>query len=681
MPGIMWGIPSRVYGQIGTNPANPYGGAPSQNQGYNGSVNNPNNPNNPNRIKQDSGTLKSVFYSRSVKLINENSLLKDSLTLSALDTTLTGFENYSVLYQPDRYYLNLGNLGLAATPLFPEFGRPTGFSPGQRSFSVYTLQPEDIQYYRNKSPYTDVFYVTGKGQKSGFAEGLFRFVHARNINSRLNVGISYARIGSNGYYPRQTTDVLNASVFAWYQSRNLRYNFISNLIVNTVNAEENGGLRNDSLSVIGNHQYQPVYLSGAGTKWNDYSLYLRQYYLVGRIDSVRDPVTKQIKVYPTARGYYVFHYKNSTYNYNDNFRQSNQGQGFGTSPGLYYPNIFLDTLRTADRIVLSRLENELGLSIFGRGSATDSRSFSASGIRLDASLKDDLVHYRQDRRVDTTINNIILAANAGYDLSNRFNIRLDGSYVLVGPNHFDTYLAANAFLSLGESLGQLTFKASLQSNLPEFVFDRYESNSYSWRFHFARDKVKKLSALYSSKPLDLTIGAEYNLLNNYHYFAGIANQVVFPSQYPGEITILRAFVDKELRFGKFGFRTHLVYQRNNAPFVVRSPDYYAYASIYATNTYFKVLRIKLGVDGTWFSKTYALDYAPGLQQFFVYSNQQIGDYPVGNVFLLATLKRTNFIFRYDYANQGFPKSGYFTVHNYPMPDHLFKFGLSWKFYD
>ena len=51
------------------------------------------------------------------------------------------------------------------------------------------------------------------------------------------------------------------------------------------------------------------------------------------------------------------------------------------------------------------------------------------------------------------------------------------------------------------------------------------------------------------------------------------------------------------------------------------------------------------------------------------------------IFLLAGLRRTSFIIRYDYFNQKLPTAGYYTVHNYPMPDHLFKFGLSWKFYD
>jgi hypothetical protein len=94
-----------------------------------------------------------------------------------------------------------------------------------------------------------------------------------------------------------------------------------------------------------------------------------------------------------------------------------------------------------------------------------------------------------------------------------------------------------------------------------------------------------------------------------------------------------------------------------------------------------VLNVKVGLDATYYTHAYEYDYAPGLQQFFVYTNQKNGDYPIADVFLLAGLRRTSFILRYDYFNQHLPHAGYYTVHNYPMPDHLFKFGLSWKFYD
>lgn len=656
--------------QIGTNPANAYG---SSQQGVNATQ---------PVFKGDSGAAKNVYHARSVKLITEKNLMADSLTLNSLDTSLHNFENYSKLYQPGEYYINTGNYGLAATPLLPVFDRPVGFNNGQSAYSVYLIQPADINYYRNKSPFTDIFYITGKGQKLGFSEGIFHVVHARNIHPRLNVGIEYNRSGSNGYYARQTADVLNFDAFLWYQSHNLRYNLITNIIANTIDADENGGVKNDSIFRVKSavqHPYETVYLNNAHTIWKDASFYARQYYLIGKIDSVRDPVSHQVKVYPTARAYYTIQYKQSSYSYNDNSTQSSTTAATGLTQ-LYYPNVFLDTLGTKDRTTQSTISNEFGLSLFGRGNLQNDKHFSTSGIRLDASIKDEYVHYRQNGIIDSTFNNISVHANAGYELSNRLNIRVIGDYVIAGPNHFDTYLAAIAQLDLGK-LGGLNLKASFQNNAPAMIFDRWSSNSYRWNFHFSNVKTRSVSAYYENVLLKFRLGAEYNLVDGYLYFAGIANQVVFPDQYSDVISFFKARLDKEFRFGKAGFQAHLVYQHNSAPFIIRTPEFYSTATLYYENLYFKVLRVKAGVDATYYTHAYEYDYAPGLQQFFVYTNQKYGDYPVGDVFLLAGLKRTNLILRYDYFNQGFGQTGYYTVHHYPMPDHLLKFGVSWKFYD
>ena len=665
-------LPLKAFCQIGTNPQDTYGGVqPGTNQ-------------TKPAVKGDSGDVKHVHYSTNVKQISADDLQGDSLRYHALDTTLRNFENYSNLYQPGRYYINLGNYGLAAKPLLPSFHSATGFNNGQNIYDVYLLHPEDITYYRNKSPYTNTFYITGKGQKTGLSEGIFNFVHARNINPRLNIGIEYNRSGSNGYYPRQTSDVLNVAAFLWYQSANLRYNLITNFIVNTIDGDENGGLTNDNIFKVKTsttHPFDTVYLNQAHSKWSDYGFYARQYYLIGRIDSARDTVSGYMKVYPTARAYYSFHYKAAVYEYNDNFNTT-PGQG-ATTPGLtplYYPSILLDTLATNDRTHQSTMENEIGLAFFGHGNLERDKHFSTSGLRLDASIKDQYIRYTQNT-IDSTIHNVLIHAIAGYDLSNRFSLQAIGDYVLLGPNHYDNYLAASSFLNFSKEVGTLSFNASIQNNSPDLVYNRWTSNSYIWNFHFQKTRTRSISASYINQFLKLKGTAELQQITGYMYFAGIANQVVFPEQYVQPIKFFRATLAKDVRLGHTGFEMQAVYQHNSAPFIIRTPDFYTTASIYYENLYFKVLNVKGGVDATYFTHAYAYDYAPGLQQFFVYTNQKIGDYPVGDVFLVAGLKRTSFILRYDYFNQGFSRSGYYTVHHYPMPDHLLKFGLSWKFYD
>ena len=75
-------------------------------------------------------------------------------------------------------------------------------------------------------------------------------------------------------------------------------------------------------------------------------------------------------------------------------------------------------------------------------------------------------------------------------------------------------------------------------------------------------------------------------------------------------------------------------------------------------------------------------YSINTSQFYKTNDGiEFSTYPIVDLWLTATLKRTNFFLRYDYINQGLLSNGYYTVRRYPMPDANFRFGLSWKFYD
>ncbi|MNW16454.1 hypothetical protein D3C71_2153040 [compost metagenome] len=60
---------------------------------------------------------------------------------------------------------------------------------------------------------------------------------------------------------------------------------------------------------------------------------------------------------------------------------------------------------------------------------------------------------------------------------------------------------------------------------------------------------------------------------------------------------------------------------------------------------------------------------------------EVGNYPIADLFITAGLRRTRFLIKYDYLNQGLNKKGYYIVDKYAMPDATFKFGVGWRFYD
>lgn len=651
-------LPLKVLGQIGTNPVNP-----TNNNAFGDNV----KP----KFKSDSGVVKKIYTSKSVHMISIHDIMGDSLVLRKIDTNIQDKERYSPLFPYDNYHINLGGLGLSQKELIPEFGMETGFQNGQSALSLYILNPEDIHYYRSKSPFTELSFLTG-----GKREQWFSLIHNQNINPRLNIGLQYYRVGSKGFYPRQVVDDLNLAFFSWYQSRDYRYNLVTSMVFNSLNEQINGGVANDTLFTVNNsisHDYEPVNLGAASTTWNQFDFYMNHVYNLGHIDSVRDKEFRSMKIYPLIQAHYTLDYKLQKYNFDDALDTTGQK--------IFYPNTFFNKQFTHDSIHQRTLNNEFGLSFFGHGNLKKEGHFSVSGIHINASIKDQLIRYQQDGVLDTSINNILIRADASYNLSDRFQLAFKEDYDLIGANHGDYLIKLSGFLNLGRSIGRLRGYISRENHQPDFIFDHYSSNSYRWVFHFNKEQVQKIGGEYENIRFRLRAGLELNLVDNYTYFAGASNQLVFPNQFLNQIRIVRFKVDKTFHIKPFGLQLYGVYQKNNEPLIVRTPEFYAFGSLFYENTFFKVLRIRAGVEGTFFNSTYLYDYAPGLQSFYVYSSAQTGNIPVSNIFLVAGLKRVKITLKYDYVNQNLPILGYYSVHNYPAPDQVFKMGVSWKFYD
>src|SRR5688572_21243772 len=64
-------------------------------------------------------------------------LTKDSIQTVALDTSLNGLQNFSVLVQPRSPTIGLGNLGLSAMPLLFEPVKTIGFGAGFHTLDYY----------------------------------------------------------------------------------------------------------------------------------------------------------------------------------------------------------------------------------------------------------------------------------------------------------------------------------------------------------------------------------------------------------------------------------------------------------------------------------------------------------------------------------------------------------------
>ena len=112
------------------------------------------------------------------------------------------------------------------------------------------------------------------------------------------------------------------------------------------------------------------------------------------------------------------------------------------------------------------------------------------------------------------------------------------------------------------------------------------------------------------------------------------------------------------------------------------PAFSVFSSLYYEHDLVKnVLKGQFGVSGFFRTKFYADAYIPAIGQFVNQREKKIGDYPFADVFINLKWKRALLFFKYDHVNQGTPNNEYFTALHYPANRRVFKFGLSWIFYN
>ncbi|MFI5136539.1 MAG: putative porin [Sphingobacteriales bacterium] len=664
--------------------------------------NNPNYPNQQRMNTRDTGTAKVytadqqldtlrkkldkkkdtvVFSSKFIRYTNER-LLKDSTRLLRLDTGLYGFENYSPLDQPRSPRISLGNTGRDERSLLYEPSKTIGFDAGLHTLDAYLLNPQDINYYRARVPYTDLYMVTG-----GLKEQIFKVLHTQNVNPQLNVGFNLNFIGSQGFYSNvgqllQNVSDVNVGVFSWYESKNKRYNLLGNFIYNNLKTPETGSILKDSIFKVGSIDKtgEPVRLPNTYGQWTGSGIYLKQSYYIGRIDSLKSSIL------PTQRVAYTLNYNTRKYNFKQN------------DPDTYnvFPDYYFESNYARDSLTVTHLQNDFSYSFYLR---SKNAKFIKNEVKLDLGLTQDYYQYNQSVR-DTALNqygvkvnqatkvqgssfqDITLKVKFSYRLNDRMGLEGDLQQIAQGRDAGDFLYDAKLNLAGNSKAGRIVFEGYSQSSAPPMVYTNWISDHFIFHNKFKNQKTNSVSFNYINDAIKLDLKAEYFLISDYLYFAAQPGGIdAAPAQIGADINLLKVSLGKSFAWHRWHFDDYIVYQKTDFQSTLRTPEFYNYCSLYYKTLLFNVLYSNIGINVRYNSEYVAPSYATGLGQFYNGTNVTFSSYPIATVFFKATLQHTNFFLMYDYVNQGLLSPGYYTVNRYPQMDRILKVGVSWLFYN
>ncbi|MCF8304567.1 MAG: putative porin [Bacteroidales bacterium] len=170
-----------------------------------------------------------------------NDVCFDSIKQTHIDTTLYRHEIYDPIKRREYPVHHLGNLGLAHQSLVFDIPHKPGFQLGMKGYDGYLFKYNEIPYYELWTPYTKLYYVQGP------EEQLFSGDHSQKVMSNLTLGLQFRFIKSLGAYIRQKSNHKSFALKARYHTRDNRYSFLGSYVYNKLDAEENGGIANDSL--------------------------------------------------------------------------------------------------------------------------------------------------------------------------------------------------------------------------------------------------------------------------------------------------------------------------------------------------------------------------------------------------------------------------------------------------
>jgi hypothetical protein len=572
-------------------------------------------------------------------------------TLYTIDNSLKGFQDYIS-------HNTIGNSGLPIHDQSCSLNTFPGFNYRKNNYRDYFYDPHTLKFWNTHVPYSDLLYITGSKK-----EQLFKMTFSYNVKDNWNLTADFSRIRSEGFYRSQKTNDNAIALSSNFQSRNNRYWFLTSLMYNKAEHDENGGAAADSLFDVGGGATQNTFdvnLNEAASTTLHRSFFLKQFFNLGPASA---DTTKLKRIIPSSQFSLSTYLGDRLMKYED----ADPLSGF-------YSNVYYDSIATYDSTYQMELSNTLA---WKRLDNKKHRGI-ADMLGLSVNAGQQFIHIRQ-REIDTSFSNI----SGGVQFYNTYsNNRIwwcaSGQYYLSGYNQNDLAADISIKKGFGDSLNAISVKAGIHQHQPDFIYQRYSSNHFKWENNFVPIQNQFASLLLEMPKYDLAFSASFSAITNPVYFDNFA----IARQYRGTIPVISTSLKKDLSLFNWHLDNLVTYQFVPDSTIIRLPELQLQHSLYYENDIFKkAMHVQVGAELHFTSAYYADAYMPATTQFYLQSEKKYGAYPFFDFFINVRVKTVRVFIKVDHLNAGMAGSNYMQTPHYPMPGRAFKFGVSWRFYD
>lgn len=620
------------------------------------------------------------------------------------DTLQFMFQNRHLTEGENGEYNFLGSMGTPRqTRLY--FNRPTTttFDFLQPYDHFYTT-PDRFIFTDTKSPYTNLTYHSSGNKVDG--DDHIRAYFTTNAGKHFGVGFLFDYLYARGRYDKQSTSLINFSLFSFYRSDRYNYHLLASRY--RMKQRENGGITDDRYIThpeetdgggnMGTAEI-PVRLDATWSRNEVYDIFFTHNYNWGyhreklladtasnSMDSLTVPkdsvITEFVNVARLAHTADVSFLRHEYINHR--------------LPRNYYADTFLPHDSVDNTNDLS-IDNRVALSMcegFRKWAFADITAFAEhryDRYLLPDTLADNPLEFNETYNEHSLFVGGEISSTHGRNL----RYRAGGETAILGGElgSFSIDGGIDFNFKLWKKDINLSAKAFMKNNRPSFYYRHYHSEHFWWDNDLLKEFKTRIEGSLEIPFTRTRLNAKLENVKNYTYIAN--RSILAPNrqdylnrfnveQEKGNIQVIAASLKQDFKYVIFNLNTEVTYQYSSNQAVLPLPTLNAYANIFLKFTIAKVLHTEIGADAWYFTKYYAPEYMPALGQF-VQQNQanriEIGNYPVATVYANFQLKQTRFYVKYYHANKGLGSSNYFTTPHHPLTPSVLWFGLSCRFYN
>ena len=276
------------------------------------------------------------------------------------------------------------------------------------------------------------------------------------------------------------------------------------------------------------------------------------------------------------------------------------------------------------------------------------------------------------------------------------HFNLEAELTTMGPNIGDLTVDFTTDLNFplfGDSV-QLAATAYLHRLNPAYFVSSYHSKHLWWDLDIVKENRTRIEGLFSYTKTDTKLRVAMENIKNYTYFGmsydltdtgGRQNMTCNAIQASDDINVLTAQLHQNFRLGPLNWENLITYQRSSDQDVLPLPTWNFFSNLYLKFRIAKVLGVELGTDVTYFTKYYAPDYCPAINQFAIQQNEasrvELGGYPFMDVYANLALKGVRFFLVMTNVLNGSGNHMKFLTPHYPTNGSVIHFGVSWPFFN